>query len=129
MRDVPPDVQTNASAGTPDSRLFVLVIDDAMIPQEPWIIQQSKKAARSVIEKLSPADRMAVVLTAESKHAQDFTSDRSRLLAAVETMKPEDTRSTFSGGTTTRCASLEPNHARKRCSCQRHDRVAASRSD
>jgi len=88
MRDVPPDVQTNASAGTPDSRLFVLVIDDAMIPQEPWIIQQSKKAARSVIEKLSPADRMAVVLTAESKHAQDFTSDRSRLLAAVEKMKP-----------------------------------------
>jgi VWFA-related protein len=88
MRDVPPDVQTNASAGTPDSRLFVMVIDDAMIPLEPRVIQQSKKAARSVIEKLSPADRMAIVLTAESQHAQDFTSDHARLLASVEKMRP-----------------------------------------
>jgi VWFA-related protein len=88
MRDVAPDVQTNASAGKPDSRLIVLLIDDAMIPFEPWVMQQTKKAARSVIEKLSPSDRVAVVLSAESVHAQDFTSDRARMLAAVERVHP-----------------------------------------
>jgi len=88
MRDVAPDVQTNASSAKPDSRLIVLLLDDAMIPFDPWIIQQTRKAARSVIDKLSPSDRVAVVLTAESVHAQDFTGDRERLLAAVERMRP-----------------------------------------
>jgi VWFA-related protein len=88
MREIAPDVQTNAAAGKPDSRLIVLLIDDAMIPFEPWVVQQTKKAARSVIEKLSPSDRVAVVLSAESIHAQDFTSDRARMLAAVERIRP-----------------------------------------
>ena len=87
-RDIAPDVQTNAAAGKPDSRLIILLIDDAMIPFEPWVMQQTKKAARSVIEKLSSSDRVAVVLTAESIHAQDFTSDRARMLAAVERIHP-----------------------------------------
>src|SRR5579871_6717839 len=83
VHEVASDVQTNASAGKPDSRLIVLVIDDAMIPFEPWIIQQTKKAARSVIQRLSPNDRAAVVLTEASGYAQDFSGDRLRLLAAV----------------------------------------------
>jgi VWFA-related protein len=81
-------VQSNLSAATTDGRLFVLVLDDAMIPAVPGIVQQAKKAARDVIERLSPADRMAVVLTAESKHAQDFTTSRAKLLAAVDRMQP-----------------------------------------
>src|SRR6185295_13730437 len=44
MKDVPPDVTTNDLK--PESRLFVLVMDDAMIPQDPWMIQASKKIAR-----------------------------------------------------------------------------------
>jgi VWFA-related protein len=88
MRDVSPDVQSNLSAATADGRLFVMVLDDAMIPGVPGIVQRAKKAARDVIEKLSPADRMAVVLTAEGKHAQDFTTNRAKLLAAVDRMQP-----------------------------------------
>jgi VWFA-related protein len=87
MRDISPDVQSNMSAGTTDGRLFVMVLDDAMIPAVPGIVQQAKKAARDVIEKLSPADRMAVVLTSESKHAQDFTNSRAKLLVAVDRMQ------------------------------------------
>jgi VWFA-related protein len=86
LRDVAPDVQSNALAGKPESRLFVMLIDDAMIPDDPWMIRQAKTAAHSVIAKLGLADRMAVVLSMESGSAQDFTSDRSRLDAAVEKM-------------------------------------------
>jgi VWFA-related protein len=88
MRDVSSDVQSNMSAGTADGRLFVMVLDDAMIPAVPGVVQRAKKAAHAVIEKLSPADRMAVVLTTESKHAQDFTNSRAKLLAAVDQMRP-----------------------------------------
>jgi VWFA-related protein len=86
LRDIAPDVQSNSLAGKPESRLFVMLIDDAMIPDDPWMIRQAKTAAHSVIAKLGLTDRMAVVLSMESGSAQDFTSDRSRLDAAVEKM-------------------------------------------
>src|SRR3970040_211007 len=42
MRDVPPDVTTNELK---ESRLFVMVMDDAMIPQDPAMIRDAKKIA------------------------------------------------------------------------------------
>jgi VWFA-related protein len=87
-RDVAPDVQSNTSGAAAEGRLFVMVIDDAMIPNTPFVVQQTKKAARAVVDRLSPADRMAVVLTAESRHAQDFTTSRASLLAAIERVRP-----------------------------------------
>jgi len=89
LRNVASDVQTNSRDGDATAaRLFVLVIDDAMIPLDPWVIQQTKKAARSVIEKLNATDRMAVVMTVEGHNAQDFTGDREKLLRAIERMHP-----------------------------------------
>ena len=82
------DVQTNEIARTPEGRLFVLVLDDAMIPQDPQMAATAKKIAETAIDRLSPGDQMAVVFTVNSKGAQNFTGDRARLLSAVSTFKP-----------------------------------------
>jgi len=84
LRDVAPDVQSNATAGKQESRLFVMLLDDAMLPGDPVVLSQAKAAAHSVIEKLSPVDRMAVVFSMGTHSVQDFTSDKARLNAAVE---------------------------------------------
>ena len=83
-REVPPDVQTNA---VPEGRLFVLLIDDAMIPFEPRIMANARDAARKVIDHLGPTDQMAVLFTDNSAAAQNFTNDREKLLAAVEKLR------------------------------------------
>jgi VWFA-related protein len=88
MRDVAPDVRTNAIADAPDGRLIVLLIDDALIPGDAGTVAAAKKAAQSVVDHLGPRDQMAVVFSAESGNAQDFTSDRARLAAAVQKMNP-----------------------------------------
>jgi len=89
IRDVPSDVQANGgSVDQPEARLFVLLIDDAMIPLDPAMIQNTKKIARSVIEKLGPSDRVALVLSADSKRAHDFTSNKAKLLSDLEKMHP-----------------------------------------
>lgn len=86
MRDVSPDVVTNETVSSPEGRLFVLLIDDAMIPPEPAMIANAKKIGRGVIDRLSPNDRVAVVFTFASKNAQDFTTDRKKLLSAIDTL-------------------------------------------
>ncbi len=80
-RDVTPDVTTNALP--PEGRLFAMVLDDALMPFEPRILADAKKAATSVINHLSPTDQMAVIFTADGRSSQDFTSDRAKLLGAV----------------------------------------------
>jgi len=86
MRDVPPDVTTNDLK--PESRLFVLVMDDAMIPQEPFAIKSAKEIARNIIDKLGPNDLTAVVFTGDNRKTQDFTSDKTKLLAALDRFNP-----------------------------------------
>jgi VWFA-related protein len=71
-----------------DDRLFVLVLDDALIPHDPGAATNARKIARDIIQKLGPRDLMAVVFTADSRGAQDFTRDRGALLAAVEKFSP-----------------------------------------
>ena len=86
MRDVPPDVTTNDLK--PEARLFVIVMDDAMIPQEPFSIQSAKKIAASIIDKLGPDDLTAVVFTGDNRKTQDFTSDKTKLIAALDRFNP-----------------------------------------
>ena len=85
MRDVAPDVATNQRKET---RLFVIVMDDAMIPQDPFTIQSSKKIAMSIIDKLGPDDLTAVVFTGDNRKTQDFTSDKTKLRAALDKFNP-----------------------------------------
>ena len=82
------DVQSNEIARTPEGRLFVLILDDAMIPADPQMAATAKKIAETVIDRLSPGDQMAVVYTVNSRGAQNFTGDRAKLLNAVSTFKP-----------------------------------------
>jgi VWFA-related protein len=86
MRDVPPDVTTNDLK--PESRLFVLVMDDALIPQEASAIKSAKAIAASIIEKLGPNDRTAIVFTGDNRKTQDFTSDKTKLMATLEKFNP-----------------------------------------
>jgi VWFA-related protein len=81
MRDIAPDVKTNA-LGEP--RLFVIVMDDAQTPFDSYMVNNARSIARGIVDNLAPSDLAAVVFTKDNRGAQDFTSDRDRLLAAVE---------------------------------------------
>jgi len=82
IRNIAPDVRSNADL--PQRRLFILVIDDATVQNDPFAIKSVKDIARSVIDKLGPSDLASVNFTRDNRHAQDFTADRSRLLAAID---------------------------------------------
>lgn len=81
MRDVAPDVATNNVAA--DGRLIVIIMDDA-VTRDPQLIEPARRIGREIINGMGPADLAAVVFTLRNRNSQDFTSDRSRLLAAVE---------------------------------------------
>src|SRR4029079_17890123 len=89
MRDVTPDVTTNETKIT---RYWVVAVDDAMIPgADPWIVKSAKKIVVDLIDKLGPEDLATIVFTANSRHAQDFTNDRAKLLATLEGFSPHFT--------------------------------------
>ena len=79
--DVVPDVDSNERS---DGRLWVLMLDDATAHPEMWAYQAVKKIARSVVEKISSEDRMAVVFTLRDFDARDFTNSRAKLFAALD---------------------------------------------
>jgi VWFA-related protein len=82
MRDVAPDVRTNADLR--ERRLFLVIIDDAAIQANPFALKSTKEIARKVIDKFGPSDLAAIVFTRDNRNSQDFTSDRARWLAAID---------------------------------------------
>ena len=82
MREVPKDVRTNQDIG--ERRLFVIIVDDAQLQGNPLVLQNVHQTARKVIDGLGPSDLASVIFTLDNRNAQDFTSDRARLLAAVD---------------------------------------------
>ncbi len=84
-RDVAPDVQTNALPQ--EGRIFVLFLDDAMMPPDPKIIDEAKKAAQSVVNHLGPNDQMAVAFSENGNASQSFTMDHGKLLTAIEQLR------------------------------------------
>jgi VWFA-related protein len=82
IRDVAPDVHSNAEV--PEQRLFLIAIDDAIFTGDLWALNRVKKIARSVVDRLSPSDLTAVIYSQSNQLSQDFTSDRSKILAAIE---------------------------------------------
>lgn len=81
MKRISPDVTTNE---TDERRLFAIVIDDATVQAVPNTLQNVKKIAHSVIDKLGPQDLATVIFTRDNRNTQDFTNDHVTLHAAVE---------------------------------------------
>ncbi|HJR60287.1 MAG TPA: VWA domain-containing protein [Vicinamibacterales bacterium] len=85
IREVAPDVKTN---DVPlDGRLMVIVMDDALT-RDLQLIEPARRIGREIVNRMGPADLAAVVFTLQNSKSQDFTSDRARLLAAVERFTP-----------------------------------------
>ena len=75
------DVASNATPG-PDSRLFVVMIDDLHTLEYELI--QVKQIATEFIQSLAPTDEAALVFVGRSDLGINFTNDRARLLQAIE---------------------------------------------
>jgi VWFA-related protein len=80
------DVQSNEGVEDPEGRLFVVLLDDAMIPMHTQSLATAREVARKFVERVTPADRVAVVFSASGRN-QEFTGDRGRLVAAIDSLK------------------------------------------
>jgi VWFA-related protein len=81
VRDVPADVTTNDVR--PEGRLVVIMFDWSIRFED---YELARKIATAAVDELGPGDLAAVVFTSTFSNAgipQDFTSDRARLLAAI----------------------------------------------
>src|SRR4029077_16603970 len=85
MRDVAPDVVSNSVS---ERRLFVVVMDDGMMPVDAGMVSRAKEIGRLLVDRLGPNDLTAVLFTTNNSHAQDFTHERGRLLAAINAFSP-----------------------------------------
>jgi VWFA-related protein len=81
MKEVAPDVQRNADQA--ERRLMVIVLDDAT-PMPAADVPRVREMGRQVISRLGPGDLAAVVYALNKPGGQEFTSDRSLLLAALD---------------------------------------------
>ena len=87
-REVESDVRTN-DLGEP--RLFAIVMDDASAPfHDLWMSRTARDLARAVVDDMAPGDLAAVVYTFSGQKSQDFTSDRAKLLAAIDKFNSKD---------------------------------------
>jgi VWFA-related protein len=82
-RDVSPDIATN---NLPDEGRLVIIVMDRTIP-DGYATVSARTIAKAAISQLGPGDLAAVVFTGNGR-SQDFTADRSRLLAAIDGSNP-----------------------------------------
>jgi len=82
IREVPKDVRSNQDIG--ERRLFVIIVDDAQLQADPASLKTLRETARRVVDDLGPSDLASVIFTLDNRNAQDFTSDRARLRAALD---------------------------------------------
>jgi VWFA-related protein len=80
VRDVPPDVASNTTLGV-EGRIVIILLDRSIPWGEPT--QTARRIAAAAINELGPGDLAAVVSTSGGR-SQDLTSDRTRLLRAIQ---------------------------------------------
>jgi len=85
MTHAPQDVETNAM---PDGRLILIYLDERQPANDPFATKGTKDAAHAVVDQLSPKDVAAVGFMLDHRGAQEFTTDRARLHAAIDTFSP-----------------------------------------
>ncbi len=78
------DVAENAQP-TADSRVFVMIVDDLHIL--PGLIVPVKRAMTEFLQSLSPHDEVAILFVGRSDLSQNFTTDLSRLLKTVDSVR------------------------------------------
>ena len=85
---LPASLDFVSNQAPPTRRAFVLILDDALTPGDPFALRYTRQAARAFVEGLHPDDLVAVVFPWNGTHSQDFTADRDRTLAAIERFQP-----------------------------------------
>jgi VWFA-related protein len=65
-------------------RLVVIIIDDGLIPPDPWVLQKAKAIAVKAVDQLGPNDLASIVFTKDNREPRDFTADRARLLTTID---------------------------------------------
>ncbi len=90
MRYVTRDVAANdLSDQLGDGRLIAIVFDDVNLPADDTdIVRSARETARYIVDQLGPSDMAAVIFAHNSGRTQDFTSDRTRLLEAIDRFQP-----------------------------------------
>ena len=79
--DAEPDVATNI-APKPDSRLFVMVIDDLHLIEQN--IVAIKRVLIDTVNQFSPDDEVAMVFVSHSDMGVNFTTNRGRILDTID---------------------------------------------
>lgn len=94
MRMVQPDVAANDLTDmTGDGRFVAIVMDDWNIPfDDHEIILNTRAVGRYLVDALNPSDVAAVVFPQQSGKTQDFTTDRQRLIAAIDKFDPPEVK-------------------------------------
>ena len=87
LREAPLDVVSNASE---NRRIVTILMDDAYTRFDPDVAKRAKHIAFGSIDQLGPADLASVIFTFQGR-AQNFTADREKLRAAVESYIPKTT--------------------------------------
>ena len=73
-----------------EGRILLIVMDDYHVSFDAGRVAASRTIARRVVERMGPSDQAAVIVTSGQKNAQaEFTSDRSRLIAAIDRFFPQ----------------------------------------
>jgi len=88
---VPADVETNFLGDRlRDSRLVVIVMDDADVPfDDEATIDAARAIGRTAVSRLGPLDIASVVYTRAAGLSQDFTADHDKLLQAIDAFQPQ----------------------------------------
>ena len=94
MRMVPPDVSANDLTDmTGDGRFVAIVMDDWNIPfDDHEIILNTRAVGRYLVDALNPSDVAAVIFPQQAGKTQDFTSDRQKLISAIDKFDPPEVR-------------------------------------
>ena len=79
-----PDVATNI-APKPDSRLFVMVIDDLHLIEQN--IVEIKRVLLDTVNQFSPDDEVALVFVSHSNMGVNFTTNRGRILDTISRVR------------------------------------------
>jgi VWFA-related protein len=92
MRNVPRDIATNDLVDqVGDGRVFAIIMDDWNIPWDDVdIIMSARATARYVVDSMGPSDVAAIIYPQEAGYTQDFTSDRMKLLRAIDHFDPKE---------------------------------------